>query len=67
MWTDEDGVVRGGTIRETEVGEFFSEYFDEFGADLVLFIVLFEGQALGDAGVTADGGDVDHAVSLEVK
>ena len=64
MWTDEDGVVRGGDIRETEVGEFFTECFDEFGADLVFFVVFLEVVAFGDTSVTADGGDVDHAVPL---
>ena len=48
------------------MGEFFAQYFDEFGAELVLFVVFFEFETLGDAGVTADGGDVDHAVSLYV-
>ena len=53
-------------VRETEVGEFFTECLDEFGADLVLFVVVFEVVTFGDAGVTADGRDVDHAVPLEV-
>ena len=46
------------------MGEFFAQYFDEFGAELVLFVVFFEFETLGDAGITADGGDVDHAVSF---
>ena len=55
-----------GGIRETEVGEFLAQCFDEFGAELVLFVVFLELETLGDAGVTADGGDVDHAVPLVV-
>lgn len=62
---DAGGEGRGG-IRETEVAEFFAQHFDEFGADLVLVVVFKEIETLGDAGVTADGGDVDHAVPLEV-
>ena len=52
-------------LRKTKVGEFLAQGFDEFGADLVLFVVFFEVVTFLDAGVTADGGDVDHAVSLK--
>ena len=55
--------MEGGGLRETKVGEFLAQGFDEFGADLVLLVVFFEVVTFLDAGVTADGGDVDHAVS----
>ena len=32
----------GDDLRETEVGEFLSQCLDEFGADLMLFVVLLE-------------------------
>ena len=38
---------------------------DEVAADGVGFVVGFVGVAFWDGGVTADGGDVDHAVSAE--
>ena len=61
----EDG-VGGLDLRETEVGEFFAQCFDELGADMVLVVVFIEVLTLLEACVTADRGDVDHAVSLEV-
>lgn len=61
----EDG-VGGLDLRETEVGEFFAQYLDELGADMVLVVVFIEVLTLLEACVTADGGDVDHAISLEV-
>lgn len=51
-------------VRETEIREFFLEGFDEFGTDLVLLVVFFVFVSLLDAGVTANGGDVDHAASI---
>ena len=54
---------RGMNSRETIIAEFLFQHFDEFGADVVLFVVFLVLVPLFDAGVTADGGDVDHAVS----
>ena len=62
----EDGVGRLD-LRETEVGEFFAQCFDEFGADMVLVVVFIELLTLLEACVTADGGDVDHAIPLELE
>ena len=55
---------RKGNLRETVIAEFFSQDFDEFGADVVLFVIFLVFVPLFDAGVTADGGDVDHTVSI---
>ena len=50
-------------LRETVIAEFFFQSLDEFGADVVLFVIFLILVALFNAGVTADRGDVDHAVS----
>lgn len=60
---DEREVKRGMNLRETVIAEFLFQYFDEFGADVVLFVVFLILVPLFNAGVTADWGDVDHAVS----
>ena len=62
-----DDRVGGLDLRKTEVGEFFAQCFDEFGADMVLVVVFIEVLTLLEACVTADGGDVDHAIPLEVE
>ena len=41
-------------VRETEVTKFLFQSLDEFGTDLMLFVVPFVVVALLDAGVTAD-------------
>ena len=52
-------------VRETIVAELFLQGFDELGPDVVLFVVFLVLVSFFDAGVTADGGDVDHAVSRQ--
>ena len=55
--------MKGVSSRETVIAEFLFQSFDEFGADVVLFVVFLVLIPLFDGGVTADRGDVDHAVS----
>ena len=54
---------RAENLREAVIAELLFQNFNEFGADVVLFVVFLVLVPLFDAGVTADRGDVDHAVS----
>ena len=49
------------------MAEFLFQGFDEFGADLVLLVVGFVVVPFLCACVTADGGDVDHAVPAKIR
>lgn len=51
------------SIREAKVGKFLFESCDELGADSVLLVILLVVVALLEAGIAADWGDVDHAIS----
>ena len=46
------------------MGKLLSEGSHELFADFVLFVVDVERDPFVEAGVTADGGDVDHAVPI---
>lgn len=52
----------GLNVRETEVWKLLFEGLDEFGTDLVLLVVFFVVIAFLDAGVAADGRNIDHAI-----
>lgn len=60
---DIEGDLAADGEGESQAAEFLLEGLDEAGADVVLLIVIFVFVALVVAGVAADGGDVDHAVS----
>lgn len=57
------GDLPADRVCEAEVGEGFFEGGDHGGADVVLNVVFLVVVAFLDGGVTADGGDVDHAVA----
>jgi hypothetical protein len=50
-------------VCEAQVGECLLELCDHGGPDVVLNVVGLIVVALLDRGVTADGGDVDHAIA----
>ena len=56
---------RGVNVRKAKVTEFLFQGFDEFCADLMFLVVSFVVVSFLCACVAADGGDVDHAVSIE--
>jgi hypothetical protein len=58
-----EGNLSADGVCETEVGEGFLELGDHGGADVVLDVVDLVVVAFLDGGITADGGDVDHAVA----
>jgi hypothetical protein len=60
---DVEADLSANRICETEVRECFLELGNHLGADIMLDVVLVVVVALLDAGVTANGGDVDHAVA----
>ena len=61
---DIKGDLPADGVRESEIGELLFEGGDEFGADVVGFVVGVEVVTFGDGGVAANGGDVDHAISF---
>jgi hypothetical protein len=60
---DVEGDLSADRVGQAEIGESFLELGNHLGSDVVLNVVLVVVVALLDAGVTADGGDVDHAVA----
>ena len=58
-------VRKGGEdVREAIITELILQDFHEFGPDAVLLVVFLVLVSFLDGGVAADGGDVDHAVSV---
>lgn len=61
---DVEGDLPADGIGQAEIGEFGFQGGDELRPDGVRGVVGFVGVAFGDAGVAADGRDVDHSVSV---
>jgi len=64
---DIEGDLAADGVGEAQIREFLLEGFDELGADLVFFVVLLVVLAFLVGGVTADWGDIDHAIPIHIR
>lgn len=53
------------SLREAVLAELLLQSLNEFGARAMLLIPLLEVKTLLNACITADGGDIDHAISAK--